>query len=520
MFKNCLFKTFAAAALAVFAVAACKPDPKPTPTPTPEPGTLTAPVLSASAQSVTLSQASETSTALTLTWTAATGTDGDIAYTVFANVAGKDLYTNPERLAANGNLTFAFTHKELNDLAAKLGVSASGSLQFAVYAVPEDKEIDPVISNVKEVAVTTYSETVTGPEQMIIAGSAVGGWDLSSAARMPKISDNVYELENVEVRLSPDDVGFKFYFSADGSDSREVAQDPSSATFGDCKIFDTDAPSLFQPARNGYAAGMFTIKLDLNQLKMTMTRTGDLPAELNLPDNLYMKGDCLPWGWSTPAILLSKDSGKTYKAEGVAFSFNEGDPQNPCGFKIFLADDSWSPYIAMSESSTDHNIILEVINEGDGPQVYPGKVGYTSGTYNIVADFDTMTMTLTAVQSTTLGHAYLYGCAFTDYTDWADWIELTETAAGSNVFTISDLRIKAGEGDYNYGFKVYPAVQDWGNEYRCDRTKSTDASNIFIEHISSVEGDYQVCPLDYGLGSGTYDVTVDFNTKKVTFTAK
>lgn len=485
---------------------------------------LVTPVLTPSTTSVTLSQASAQTTALTLSWTTAVpeGKAVDLTYKVYANNANKDLYSSPEIISVGTAASYAFTHKTLNDLAVKLGITAggSGSLNFAIYAVATDHTIEPVISSAKAVAVTTYSEQFEGPEFLYLAGSAVGGWDLSKAAKVQRIASNVYEITGVEVRLSPDDQGFKFYFKNDGTDPREIAQDPGSTTFGKAKIFDGDAASLFQPGRNGYTGAIYTIHLDMNSFMMTMSKTGDLPTEVDLSKyaNLYMKGDCLPWTWGTPTTLLSKTSDKVYEAKSITMNFNEGDPQHLCGFKIFLANDSWSPYFAMTDDATKGNLKIQQVDNGDVPIFNPGKIGYESGVYDVKADFNTKVLTLTKTGGQTRVLNIL-GDAVGGW-DFASQPKLSETS--TNVFTGS---VTFDLSDTYKGFKMFLNNQ-WTPEYGMIYG-STKGNITFAEKQDPIQeslknpnhdNDCQFYLYDLGYTSGTYTVTVNLNNYTLTLT--
>ena len=170
----------------------------------------------------------------------------------------------------------------------------------------------------------------------------------------------------------------------------------------------------FFPARADYKNGQYTITVDLNKMKFTMTRTGDLPRE-DLPDNLYMLGGCFTWGWNFNGTTLDKVSDNVYEASNVQMNFNESDPNNPNGFKIFLGVDQWSPYFAMTDDSTNGNVKILYVENSDVPQFYPGKIGYASGVYNIQMNFNTnvATFTLTGdAPSTEPEVLYLHGGCF------------------------------------------------------------------------------------------------------------
>lgn len=361
------------------------------------------------------------------------------------------------------------------------------------------------------------SDVLGDPVQLALYGpGTTGRWDTGAATILSKTSDGVFEASNVALKQ---DV-IKIY-RLNGSGQFQYGEpcyiDSATRNTESNGVIDLRSipiewkgdPSL-NIANWGLSAGTYDVKVDLNNMTLTLTESD----ETVYPEKLYTCGPAFQCEWSLGSMVLESTGKGIYTISDVQF-VNKDE-----AFK-FWENTSWGgEYIfnGVADASA-HTAGIETRGDKGDSSFTLSTFGFTDTEcyYTITVNLVTKVV---IIQSTTPGHAYLYGCSFTDYTDWADWIKLTETAAGSNVFTISNIRIKAGENEYNRGFKVYPAIEDWSNEYRCDRSKSTDADNIFIEHISSVEGDNQVCPLDYGLGSGTYDISVDFNTKKVTFTAK
>lgn len=66
------------------------------------------------------------------------------------------------------------------------------------------------------------------------------------------------------------------------------------------------------------------------------------------------------------------------------------------GFKMFTERDNWSVYYAMTDDATADDISLQLVTDTDAPQVYPGKLGYGKGVYDIEVNLNTMKMTLTS----------------------------------------------------------------------------------------------------------------------------
>lgn len=229
-----------------------------------------------------------------------------------------------------------------------------------------------------------------------------------------------------------------------------------------------------------------------------------------LPENLYMLGDGTPGGWSSTTKLDGNGEG-IYTIEGVSLSGGN--------FKIYPDDPytsgNWAPYYGASTSATASNISIEKVpsTSADERNFDITRWGYTTGVYNVTVDLNNMKITFEKLNLRTI---YLYGAAFNGKPDWDYWCPLTETGNNTDVYkaTIDLLTYQ----DYDRGFKIYRTISDWNNEYCCDTNKSIpgDANNVYFDH-KNVAGDNQVVPSQYGITNGVYTVTVDFNTKKVSF---
>jgi len=509
---------------ALFATAvSCSKDPKDNPTPEPTPDSeLKAPVLALSAAEIALDAEAADTEALRLTWSAA---DADIApakasYKVYVNLASRDMFSSPVAVEAGGDLEYAFTNAALNSACTTLGATAEAQteLQFGVYASTADGKYEAVMSNIEKAKVTTYAEKFVGPRSLIMIGIATPwAWDLTKGLEIPATDEgsNVYIAENVPLTVLPESLnaGFKFYFSRgeqEGGDRRFAGQDRGSDVFGKITIQEGDVDFQFLPAAAGYDNGMYTVKVDFNAMMMTMERTGDLPAT-ELPDRLYMLGDCFSWKWDWTGATLDKTADKVYKAENVVMDFGENGDN---GFKVFLGEYKWSPYYAMTEDSTKDNIGIREIADSEAPQFYPGKLGYARGTYDIEMNFATMTLTLTdkggdlpASPMTMLGTATPGG--------WDSRTLLPvkndhEWEATGVALTLVD--------DYS-SIKIFASEDGWLPWYGQAAGKDFGVLvKVESDEQSAALGDPQIYPFRSGYKSGTYTVNVNTETMRLTLT--
>lgn len=470
---------------------------------------LTAPVLGASAQSVTLAEANEDQTALTLNWTdAVEGLENAVAeYTLYVNAGAADIFSEPQTYDLGIEKTKAFTNKELNDLALQFGIAeaATGNLKFLVYA--EADGFEAVQSNELSVSVTTYKETFVGPANLYMLGSATDfGWDIENALVIPMKSgeQNIYEATGITIRLTPNDVGFKFFFSGDWSDSRFFGQDPSG-DFGAMAVKQGDGFE-FQPALHGYSAGIYDMKIDANQMKLTITRTGDLPTEVQLGDNLYALGGCFSWGWAFTGTPLQKTSEKVYEASSISMAFGDNDD---VGFKVFLNIDQWSPYYAQADGATKDNFAVQLVTEGEVPQFYPGQLGYDDGTYDIKLDLNEMKLTLTQVVSPLSMHGTATPVG------WDSRMEIPHKEG--RIWEVTGVYLTMEEGA---SIKIYANTTDWWPYY--GQVNPADEFGIITEVPDDATknelNDPTFYPAAFGYTSGTYTITVNLETMRLTLT--
>ena len=619
---NRLFRLFAAAAL--FATAAgCTPETPETNGDKHKEDVLSAPELTA-----TPSEGS-----LAFTWTSGTIENSklEVSYTLYVGKAGTDLFEEGVSFEEDG-LVYTIEGDEyttfLNDMGCQSGATVDLIAVVTAIAGEQSKT-----SAQKSFTAGLPEAQVVFPDVLYMKGGACpGGWD--TATELTKSAEGVYQASEVTLLFGkPEDgKGFKFFVSEEAYPF--YGQDTAEGTsFGDVKIFasENDGDSQFYPLQHGYESGIYTINVNLNEMKVTLTKTADVfePAKpfyvygegldkvwemaeelklneiemnifeghnIHLLKNSSFKFDNEDWteyqrddsageywtvkakvdgedirfipgeadpnfangkytvrldlntmkvtltlteadpvvesnypttlfasggfnGWSMLELTRIED-GK-FQAENVQMNLDNGadDPKGH-GIKFFESSD-WSGEWGPAEDFESANYRgWELKRYGsNAPQFYPQWMGMTSGVYTILVDFTTMTLTLTPAGGTTpdpepeVTYVYLYGAAFADYTDWADWIPVPSVA--ENVYEAT-INLNVGDASYARGFKIYKAQEDWSNEY-CMNTSSTQ-DNIMFGHKNDT-GDNQIIPFNVGYTeSGNYVVRIDFNTWKITFT--
>ena len=512
------------AILATVALAGCTKQensnvPGSDPGPAPSGNVLSKPVFQVSPATVVLSEETAAQVALTMNWTAAT-TDPAVAvtYTVYANLASRDLFTNPQRIDPASPLSHSLTGETLNTLAKALGVTTQTSLKFAVYASASG--MDSVVSDEVFVSVTPYDEEFVMPTHVYLIGSATDyGWDPAQGLSISG-TNGVFTAQNVPLRTEPASANpsIKFAFSADGSDGRFAGQ-KTGASFGVVTVVETGEGYEFFPVRANppYTNGTYTVSLNLVDMLLTLTRTGDLPPE-DLPDHLYMLGGCFSWGWTWTGTTLDKVSDNIYEASNVTMNFNESDPQNPNGFKVFPKKDNWNTYYAMTDDATNSNVKFSLVETTDVPQFYPGKIGYASGVYDIRLDVTTYVATFTLTGGSggdPSAPLYIAGDALS-----TGWTLTSVPSTGNGIYEMDVTLVLPAGYEQMGGFKFFSDT-NWTEMYVADDASTHD--NIIVVRkadYSGVVNDPQFFPGQLGYNVGNYHLVLNTNTMTLTLTAK
>ena len=341
-------------------------------------------------------------------------------------------------------------------------------------------------------------------------------WDMNEALKLDEIEPNVFEGQNIHLYKTSS-------FMFDNADWAEYQRDDTAGEYwtvmpkanGDVRFIPGDADPNF-------ANGKYTVRLDLNTMKVTLTLTeADPVVESQYPTSLYMGGGFNGWGG---LVELERIEDGKFKIENYEFNFfNRDDDPKGHGIKFFENGDwsgEWGP---AGDFENENYRGWELKRYGsNAPQFYPQWMEMASGVYSVLVDFTTNTLTLTPDGSgepetpetpETTSYIYLYGAAFADYTDWADWIPVP--SVDTEIYETT-LNLNVGDSGYARGFKIYKAQEDWSNEY-CMYSDSTQ-DNIKFGHKNDT-GDNQVIPFNVGYTeSGNYVVRIDFNTMKITFT--
>ena len=110
-----------------------------------------------------------------------------------------------------------------------------------------------------------------------------------------------------------------------------------------------------------------------------------------------MNGTATSAQWSFPGIAIPKIGDNEWELSGVELTITDENSN----IKIYENYNEFNPYYGqIASDNTQFGIITIVHNDSEreelgDPAFYPGRFGYTSGTYTINVNTETMRVTLT-----------------------------------------------------------------------------------------------------------------------------
>lgn len=309
---------------------------------------LIAPVLSVEKESVILIK--EQSDAITLSWSPAIDKDIPVGYKIYINLEGKDIFSKPYiEVDAGNNLSYTFTHIELNDLLISiLGAQYGKTLNLNISVSASSEGYESINSNELPLVATTFKDF---PTSLILVGDALmGQWDLDQGIELTSNSHGIYEGE-VEFLVGPISLnyGFKLYYPEDEA-GRFLGKSETAEEFGKLEVF-TSGDHKIPLAINGIKTGIYKIEINMEEMQVKLERIGDI--DFVIPDEIHLIGEAVPWKWdwdNSERKVMTKQSQGIYRVEDVKLTF--GDNNNPLGFKVVPLFQNYSIYYAADQSST------------------------------------------------------------------------------------------------------------------------------------------------------------------------
>ena len=335
-------------------------------------------------------------------------------------------------------------------------------------------------------------------------------WHWAFTDPMTKVSENIYEIQNVKCSWGDKgDSGFKI-FIADGVYSPYFAQadDASMGNITVKLVTDTDVPQ-FKPGLLGYTDGTYTIRADFNTMVLTLEKIETPEPGFDEKSAMYILGGGFSkyegntWEFARERALIPQGDG-TYVSEKdiyldkwCYFQFATGD-----WGKKYVRNASASSYWSAKAKETD-----------DDPNFTPGDSDpeWIDGWYKIVFDENNMTVTCTKSSGSQVIDPdkafYLYGAGFENiHKDWEfnDSCALMPTSEGvyesvEPIYLPENSYFKFEKRDWTEYVRDAGASEYWKVT---PRQKGPDNDKCFV--LSEA-----------GLKTGTYNVKLDLNTSTV-----
>lgn len=511
------FYRFFAAAAIVATAAGCTPeDPdKGQQGETPKNDVLSAPELTA-----TVGEGS-----ISFSWTSGTieGSELEVEYVLYVNKSGEDVFDG-ESFEVDG-VSYTIDAEAFRTLLIEFGCQSGASIDL-IAAVTATAGEENKTSGQESFSATLPELEIILPETLyLIGGACEGGWDTGTAIGKTA-EEGVYEAGNVTLKfgVSEDGKGFKI-LTAEGVWHPFYGQDTAEgSTFGDIRIFATenDGDSQFYPLEHGYASGLYTVNINLNTMKVTLTKTGDV-HEFIPQLNLYIMNNTFGWDFDEADALIPV-ADKVYEGQGFHLSHSEG-------FK-FSAYNYSTEYI--KDTNAGDNWTTTVRNDTTGDIYFELGPDDKDGIYTIRVDLNTMKVTLTLteadpeiepeepttpdVPATTQYPTTLYMAG--GFNGWSLLVPMERIADGKFQVTDYEFNFDNGADDpKGHGFKFCETTDGWKDQWG-PKENWENSEYRGWELAYDYDDTPQFYPQLAGFESGTYDVLVDFTTMTVTLTKK
>lgn len=352
---------------------------------------LTKPVLTFSSTAVVLDEDKGNETALSISWTAATKDVVDVDYKLIINLEGEDIYKGVV-IERGDTLTYNLTNDEFNNMMlSDFGANVGETVKLNVIVSADDKK-EKYKSAVSETTSITVKAQV--PAKLYLLGGAFDdAWDFSTAPEFTQTESGKYVAEGISLDfgLPEEGRGFKIFLK-NGSWEPFFGQDTGSDKFGDMKLI-TTGDSQFYPLEFDYADGIYTIEVNINTMKLTMTKTGDLAIDYSKA--VFMLGDGTSFGWEFhKENAMTMLGNNVHEYESVHLSAEEFK-----GFKFFVGLDNWDNAYFRNTSVTDNYWTIKPADAVDAQYYLFDVKPMVSGFYKVHIDLDNLTMAVTLVKA-------------------------------------------------------------------------------------------------------------------------
>ncbi len=290
------------------------------------------------------------------------------------------------------------------------------------------------------------------------------------------------------------------------------------------------------------AAGTYKVVADLSTMTLTITKSGDTPTPNPNPDPtyptaLYLVGNVNSTAWSTSAGVSATGTNGVYTWDSVTIDASSADSAEGYFTLVTALGASWDEvnlsdrYGASTkdEAITSTATIVKYEANVSASGAYSWKAA--AGTYKVVADLSTMTLTITKSGDTPTPdpgnypeHIYMVGNV--NGTSWATSTGLAPDTAVNGIYTWNSVNFGAASSDWPYGYFTFLTALDeidgdWNGANQADRYGAPAADTEIVANSPSTVKLYAymvdaMAAQSWKVTPGAYKTVLDLTAMTVT----
>lgn len=433
---------------------------------------------------IVLQVSNATNNAISFNWNSSAYGSNTISYALQLDTAG-DNFAHPQVIKYDQALTSSILVNDLNSLAIAAGVvgGSTKNVEFRIVSYLGNTYATPLVySSVVSISITTF--TPIPPTLYIVGDATPGGWNNP----VPLPSQQFTRIDAVSYGIVINLTAGKSYLFLPANGDWSHKYGGASAT-GGALLADNAVPGSNTPAPATSGNYQIIVNFQTGTYKVT-------PFTTTIPTNLYIVGDATPGGWNNPVPTPSQQFTRIDAVSfGIIINLTAG------GSYLFLpVNGDWSHKYG-GASATGGTLLADGAVPGSNT---PAPA--TSGTYEIIVNFQTGTYTVTPYTGTLPVPTNLFIVGDATPGGWNNPVPTP-----SQQFTrvnLTDFRLTinlSSAGSYLF----LPVNGDWSHKYG-----GTSATGGTILYDGDVPGSNTPGPAV----TGNYLIDVDFASGKYTVT--
>jgi hypothetical protein len=425
-----------------------------------------------------------TNTAISFNWNSSTYGNNVINYALQLDTVGGN-FAHPQVIKYDNALTSSISVNDLNSLAIAAGVigGSTKNVEFRIVSyLGTNYTTALVYSNAVNISITTF--TPIPPTLYIVGDATTGGW--SNPVPLP--SQQFTRIDAVSYGIVVNLTAGKSYLFLPTNGDWTHKYGGASAS-GGALLADNAVPGSNTPAPA--TSGNYQIVINFQTGTYTVT-----PFTTTIPNNLYIVGDATPGGWNNPVPLPSQQFTRIDAVSfGIIVDLTAG------GSYLFLpVNGDWTHKYGGS-SATGGTLLADGAVPGSNT---PAPT--TSGTYQIIVNFQTGTYTVTPYTGVLPVPTDLFIVGDATLGGWTNPVPTP-----SQQFTrvnLTDFQLTVNLSSAG-SYLLLPVNGDWTHKYG-----GTSATGGSILYDGAVPGSNTPAPAV----TGNYLIDVNFATGKYTVT--